>query len=168
MLSCQEGNYLTKKIIFLALCIIFLAVLLPHVLFLENKFIDGDDLTRIVQNPLIRNISLVGFARGIKGFFSYRYPSFLLTYFWGLIFSVWELNHIGFHFVSFLLHALCSSLLFLLLSCFIIQHCITVNISALNINFFRQFIVVKILFVASCIFFFANPLKTVFPNNSFF
>ncbi len=109
-----QGTRNKEKVLLVACCLI-IAIILLHIGFLENKFIDGDDLTRIVQNPLIRNITLTGFGRDIKGFFLYHYPSFLLTYYWGLIFSVWELNHIGFHFVSFLLHALCTGLLFLLL-----------------------------------------------------
>lgn|GEM_PF-3527667 len=99
----------------LLLCIILLVILLPHITFLESKFIDGDDLLRVVQNPLIRNIHLQGLANDIDGFFSYHYPSFLLTYFWGCIFSIWELNHIGFHFISYLLHAICAGLVFLFL-----------------------------------------------------
>ena len=84
-----------KEKLFLSLCFLIIITVLLHIFFLENKFIDGDDLTRVVQNPLIRNITLTGFGHDIKGFFLYHYPPFLLTYFWGLIFSIWELNHIG-------------------------------------------------------------------------
>jgi len=117
MLNLSTDSKLTskrEKVLF-ALCFTIIVTVLLHIFFLENKFIDGDDLTRLVQNPLIRNITLTGLGHDIKGFFFYHYPSFLLTYFWGLIFSIWELNHIGFHFVSFLFHALCTGLLFLLL-----------------------------------------------------
>jgi len=104
-----------KEKIFLALCFLIIITVLLHIFFLENKFIDGDDLTRVVQNPLIQNISLAGFVHDISGFMSYHYPPFIMTYFWGIIFSVWDLNHIGFHFISFLMHAVCTGLLFLLL-----------------------------------------------------
>ncbi len=104
-----------KEICILFLCLMFFSALAPHVSFLENKFIDGDDLIRVVQNPLIRNIRLAGLWHDVVGFFRYHYPSFLLTYFWGWIFHFGGLNHIHFHFVSYLLHAICSSLLYLLL-----------------------------------------------------
>ena len=104
-----------KKKIFLGFCLLFIITILLHITFLENKFIDGEDLTHIVQNPLIRNIGMQGFFHDLKGYYFYQYPLFFLTYFWGMIFSVWELNHIGFHFISFLFHAICTGLLFLLL-----------------------------------------------------
>jgi len=104
-----------KDKIFFALCLLILSSLLLHAGFLENKFIDGEDLRRIVQNSLIRNISFTGLVHDIRGFIYYGYPPPFMTYVWGLIFSGWELNHIGFHFISFILHALNVALLFGLL-----------------------------------------------------
>jgi tetratricopeptide (TPR) repeat protein len=103
-----------EKVLLVLCCLIILTVLL-HIGFLENKFIDGKDLVRVVQNPLIRNISPIGFIHDIKGYYFFHYPSFFLTYFWGIIFSIWELNHIGFHFISFIIHTACTGLIFLLL-----------------------------------------------------
>ncbi len=113
-LQCMDTT--KKKVALLLLCIILFVALLPHISFLGNKFIDGDDLVLVAQNPLIRNINLMGLEHDLIGFFKYYYPSFLLTYFWGGIFAIWELNHIGFHFISYLLHTLCSGLLFLILA----------------------------------------------------
>ncbi len=110
-----EQTRTRRELRYLFLCLIFLIALIPHIGFLENKFIDGSDLTLVVQNPLIRNIHLGGLARDIKGFYKYGYPSFLSTYCWAWIFRIGGLNHIHFHFISYLLHAFCASLLFLLL-----------------------------------------------------
>ncbi len=97
------------------LCLLILLSLFSHIGYLENKFIDGEDVFHVVQNPLIRNISLEGFIRDVTGFYRYGYPPFPVTYLWGLTFSIWGMNHIGFHFVSILLHILNVTLLFLLL-----------------------------------------------------
>ena len=70
----------------------------------------------VVQNPLIRNITAGGMVHDLIGFYKYHYPPFLLTYFWGWIFAIWGSNHIVYHFISYFMHALCSCLLFLLLT----------------------------------------------------
>ena len=103
-----------EQVIFF-LCLLFLSSFLLHAGFLENKFIDGEDLKQIVQNPLIHNISLIGLAHDFRGFIHFGYPPPAMTYCWGLIYSGWGLNHIGFHFVSFILHTLNTCLLFGLL-----------------------------------------------------
>ena len=114
IMSGDKGIPQKERVLFF-LCLLILLTLFPHIGFLENKFIDGEDIFNVVQNPLIRNISFHGFGRDIIGFFRYGYPPFPVIYLWGLIFSIWGLNHIGFHFVSILLHILNVSLLFLLL-----------------------------------------------------
>ncbi len=116
-LAAEQSTASELKVCRLDWLILVCTVLISAGLYLTTfprEFTNWDDPEYIVNNPLIRSLSLQKLNRIItEPYFANYAPLTLLSY--ALDYSVWQLNPVGYHLHNLLLHLGCVLALFFLL-----------------------------------------------------